>query len=75
MYKFVSLPEFENIQKPLLAVMEESAIKGTLLLAAEGINGTVAGSQAAIERDVSLKAPANWPNSLNLFFTAPVSVQ
>lgn len=49
MYKFVSLPEFENIQKPLLAVMEESAIKGTLLLAAEGINGTVAGSQAAID--------------------------
>ncbi|MCL1048861.1 rhodanese-related sulfurtransferase [Shewanella abyssi] len=49
MYKFVSLPEFENIQKPLLTVMEESGIKGTLLLAGEGINGTVAGSQAAID--------------------------
>ncbi|QQX78602.1 rhodanese-related sulfurtransferase [Shewanella sp. KX20019] len=48
LYKFVSLPEFENIQKPLLTVMEESGIKGTLLLASEGINGTVAGSQAAI---------------------------
>ncbi|MCL1060256.1 rhodanese-related sulfurtransferase [Shewanella gelidimarina] len=49
MYKFVSLPEFESIQKPLLSVMEESGVKGTLLLANEGINGTVAGSQAAID--------------------------
>jgi UPF0176 protein len=49
MYKFVFLPEFENIQKPLLTVMEESGIKGTLLLAGEGINGTVAGSQVAID--------------------------
>ncbi|PKH59276.1 hypothetical protein CXF83_10635 [Shewanella sp. Choline-02u-19] len=49
MYKFVSLPEFENIQKPLLSVMEALGVKGTLLLANEGINGTVAGSQAAID--------------------------
>lgn len=49
LYKFVSLPHFESIQKPLLAVMEESCIKGTLLLASEGINGTVAGNQAAID--------------------------
>ncbi|MCL1094845.1 rhodanese-related sulfurtransferase [Shewanella kaireitica] len=49
MYKFVSLPDFERFQKPLLSVMEESGIKGTLLLAKEGINGTVAGSQSAID--------------------------
>ncbi|WOT06535.1 oxygen-dependent tRNA uridine(34) hydroxylase TrhO [Shewanella youngdeokensis] len=49
MYKFVALPDFVNIQKPLLKVMEDFEIKGTLLLASEGINGTVAGSQAAIE--------------------------
>ncbi|ACJ28645.1 Rhodanese-like protein [Shewanella piezotolerans WP3] len=49
MYKFVSLPDFERIQKPLLIVMEKSGIKGTLLLAKEGINGTVAGSQSAID--------------------------
>lgn len=49
MYKFVSLPDFERIQKPLLSVMEKSGIKGTLLLAKEGINGTVAGSQSAID--------------------------
>lgn len=49
LYKFVSLPNFESIQKPLLAHMESAGIKGTLLLASEGINGTVAGSQLAID--------------------------
>ncbi|NRD74449.1 rhodanese-related sulfurtransferase [Shewanella sp. VB17] len=49
LYKFVSLPHFESLQKPLLAEMENSGIKGTLLLANEGINGTVAGSQVAID--------------------------
>ncbi|MDR8524191.1 oxygen-dependent tRNA uridine(34) hydroxylase TrhO [Shewanella fidelis] len=49
MYKFVTLNEFEKLQAPLLKLMQESEIKGTLLLAQEGINGTVAGSQSAIE--------------------------
>ncbi|MDB2385997.1 rhodanese-related sulfurtransferase [Shewanella sp.] len=49
MYKFVSLAHFESIQKPLLTQMETSGIKGTLLLASEGINGTVAGTQQAID--------------------------
>lgn len=48
LYKFVSLPNYTDIQQPLLAQMEQANIKGTLLLAAEGINGTVAGNQAAI---------------------------
>lgn len=49
LYKFVSLPHFESIRAPLLAMMEQAEIKGTLLLASEGINGTVAGNQEAIE--------------------------
>lgn len=49
LYKFVSLPNFEAIRQPLLSVMETSGIKGTLLLAQEGINGTVAGTQGAID--------------------------
>ncbi|MDT3318988.1 rhodanese-related sulfurtransferase [Shewanella sp. SP1S2-4] len=49
LYKFVSLPHFESIRAPLLAMMEQAEIKGTLLLASEGINGTVAGTQEAIE--------------------------
>ncbi|MGL4713295.1 MAG: rhodanese-related sulfurtransferase, partial [Shewanella sp.] len=59
LYKFVSLPHFESIRAPLLAMMEQAEIKGTLLLASEGINGTVAGSQDAIE------ALLVWLNSQN----------
>jgi UPF0176 protein len=43
LYKFVSLPDFRELQAPLLAVCERHRIKGTLLLAEEGINGTIAG--------------------------------
>ena len=49
LYKFVDLPHFESLRQPLLDVMEINGIRGTLLLAKEGINGTVAGSQTAID--------------------------
>ncbi len=45
LYKFVTLENFEQLRAPLLAVMEENGIRGTLLLAREGINGTVAGDE------------------------------
>ena len=48
LYKFVTLDDFEALKRPLLQVMEENGIKGTLLLAREGINGTVAGRQVDI---------------------------
>jgi len=43
LYKFVELPDFAAMQATLLAVCEAHGIKGTLLLAPEGINGTIAG--------------------------------
>lgn len=49
LYKFVRLEDFEQLQKPLLSVLTTHEIKGTILLAKEGINGTVAGSRAAID--------------------------
>ncbi len=48
LYKFVHLPDFEALQAPLLACCETHEVKGTLLLAEEGINGTIAGSPAGI---------------------------
>lgn len=44
LYKFVELPDFADLQAPLLASCLRHAIKGTLLLASEGINGTIAGA-------------------------------
>jgi UPF0176 protein len=49
MYKFVTLSDFEALRAPLLQTMEDNGIKGTLLLAEEGINGTVSGSQQSVE--------------------------
>jgi len=48
MYHFVSLPHFEKLREPLLNFCVSNDIKGTLLLADEGINGTVAGSEKSI---------------------------
>ena len=50
LYKFVSLPDFHELREPLLDVCRETEVKGTLLLAQEGINGTIAGSREGIDR-------------------------
>lgn len=49
LYRFVSLPDFESLREPLLEQCTRLHIKGTLLLAAEGINGTIAGSREGID--------------------------
>lgn len=48
LYKFVTLENFQALRQPLYDVMEASQVRGTLLLAHEGINGTIAGSRVAI---------------------------
>lgn len=48
LYKFVELPDYADLQAPLLACCEAHGVKGTLLLAAEGINGTIAGMPADV---------------------------
>jgi UPF0176 protein len=47
-YKFVDLPDFAALKAPLLACCEEHQIKGTILLAQEGVNSTVAGPEAGV---------------------------
>ncbi len=49
LYKFVRLDNFEQMRKPLRRVMVENEVKGTLLLAKEGINGTIAGSKENVD--------------------------
>jgi UPF0176 protein len=48
LYRFCKLEAPEALREPLAAFCAERGIKGTLLLAREGINGTVAGTEAAI---------------------------
>ena len=49
LYKFTSLPQFEELRPPLQTAARKAGVRGTLLLAHEGINGTLAGSREAIE--------------------------
>ena len=48
LYRFVALEDFNELRQPLLNVMLDNEVKGTLLLAKEGINGTIAGSEQGI---------------------------
>ncbi len=49
LYKFARFADPALLRAPLLAVCKEAGTRGTLLLALEGINGTVAGSRAGID--------------------------
>lgn len=48
LYKFTPFADPEALREPLLAACEEAGVKGTLLLAREGINGTIAGTDNAL---------------------------
>jgi UPF0176 protein len=49
LYKFVTLENYQALRQPIHDVMEKNHVRGTLLLANEGINGTIAGSRHAID--------------------------
>jgi len=49
LYQFVRFEECETLRQPLLDFLNEQDIRGTLILAKEGINGTVSGSREAID--------------------------
>jgi UPF0176 protein len=56
LYKFVALPNYGSIRHPLLKLMTDNQVYGTLLLAAEGINGTISSTREGID------AVLNWLN-------------
>jgi UPF0176 protein len=58
-YKFVNLPDYAEMRSPLQSFCEALELRGTILLAAEGINGTMAGTGEAIAQLLSyLRADA-----------------
>lgn len=48
-YQFAALPDFRELREPLRALCAGLGLKGSALLAHEGINGTLAGSAEAID--------------------------
>lgn len=49
LYRFVALPHYEKLRGSLETALETANVKGSLLLASEGINGTIAGSSTGID--------------------------
>ncbi|NVN88885.1 MAG: rhodanese-related sulfurtransferase [Rhodopseudomonas sp.] len=49
LYQFAALPDFAELREPLRALCASLNLKGSVLLAAEGINGTVTGKPDAID--------------------------
>ena len=49
LYKFVTLDDYHEMREPLLDVCRAAETCGTLLLAREGINGTIAGTRSGID--------------------------
>ena len=47
-YKFVALPDFRELQQGILQTAVDNHVMGTILLADEGINGTVAGPEEGV---------------------------
>lgn len=48
LYRFVRLENYADLREPLLNLCEARGVRGTLLLAHEGINGTISGTKQAI---------------------------
>lgn len=49
MYKFLFLPDCAELRRTLLGICQQADLKGTLLLAEEGVNGTVAGTRQGVK--------------------------
>ena len=48
LYKFVDQPDFAELKVPLLEICQSNGVLGTILLAREGINGTIAGPEEGL---------------------------
>ncbi len=50
LYHFVALDDFESLKVPLVNLCEAESVVGTIILAAEGINGTICGPDAGVRK-------------------------
>ena len=48
-YQFAPLPTYKELQQPLLAALQDLGVCGSILLAEEGINGTIAALPDALD--------------------------
>lgn len=48
-YRFVALDDYADLRAGIVAVCDDHAVNGTILLAPEGLNGTIAGSANGVQ--------------------------
>ncbi len=48
-YKFIALDDLAGLRRRLLAVLQANGVRGTVLLAPEGINGTICGARTRLD--------------------------
>lgn len=53
LYRFTPVSDPVSLQEPIQAICARNGIKGSLLLAPEGINGTIAGRPSAVQSTLS----------------------
>src|SRR4051812_16198555 len=58
-YQFASLPDFRELREPLRALCAGLQLKGSVLLAHEGINGTLVGTPDSINEFVDTMREAS----------------
>ncbi|MCB1387192.1 MAG: rhodanese-related sulfurtransferase [Nitratireductor sp.] len=85
LYKFVRLDDYQAMQAPLLEACRAHGVMGTLLLAREGINGTIAGPEAGIRavlghlgsdpRLAGLDHKQSWAEGENPFYRMKVRLK
>ena len=64
LYHFAPLPDPAALRAPLLALCEAHGVRGTIILAPEGVNGTIAGPRAGV--DAVLAHLRGWPGCAGL---------
>ncbi|BAS67988.1 oxygen-dependent tRNA uridine(34) hydroxylase TrhO [Bathymodiolus septemdierum thioautotrophic gill symbiont] len=74
LYQFVRLDNFEEFRTPLRQLLVDLNIKGTLLLALEGLNGTVSGTQESINKLVQFLEEDGRFNNLEIKFSQSESL-
>ena len=85
LYQFVRLDNYEARREPLLEVCRRNDVMGTLLLAREGVNGTIAGPEAGIRAVLSwlrsdpklaaLEHKESWAEGENPFYRMKVRLK
>ncbi len=64
LYRFAKVDDPQGARGPLLALARAGGVKGTILLAGEGVNGTIAGPRAGV--DAVVAHLRGWPGCADL---------